>query len=1012
MKFTILIALLCSSIVIYSQNNPTIAVCFGLQVVCATGPILNLCVDIKVDQAYPFVSQINNYEIEWGDGSPNTSINVVGGQVPPSQHHDYNLSLFYGTCQVDKKYTIILYTNHSVPSTPQANSAFILTIKNPPKANLTVSNQVLCVGSSTLFTDNSCPTGFYDSNWNFGDGTILNDTLSASHTYLAAGTYTVTHSVTNNCGTDTKTETITVLNLPIADIKIDSGALSGNPPVVCLGGTGIVKLDAGISLNETSYIWSVTPATGWQWWPQPLPPLPPFVPSGPIARIKFTQPGLYTIKIIVNNGCNMPSEKTIVIKVVNAPQLSLNPQPDGCLGISYTPSPFSSDATYTINGVVQSSFPAALGLTPTPYIIVATLSNECGMQVRRDTFTLNTPQNVIINTPASNLTVCTGSAPITLTATPAGGIWSGQFISQSGGNTVFTPPNSPGVYTLKYTRGTGNCERSDEVVITVEQSYNLQLAQQADGCISLTYSPTPLDANVQYTINGVVQSSFPVSLPVSNNPYIISAAVTNTCGTKLLSDTFMVVAPVTVNIQSPGQDTILCQNSAPVPLFANPPGGIWQGPNISGGPGNAVFNSTMIGTFSLVYVRGTGNCERRDTVQIRVEAAYNLQLNPQSDDCTSLVYAPVPNDPNIQYTLNGMAQTQWPVTLTTSNNPNIVTASVTNACGTKMLSDTFLVVAPQTVSILSPAQDTIVCQNTAPLPLSSDLQGGNWQGQNISGPAGNQVFNPTSPGIFPIIYIRGSGNCERRDTVVIEVEEAYNLQLVPQPDDCISLSYTPVPNDPNVVYTLNGIPQTQFPQSLLVSAGPYIITATHVNVCGTKVLTDTFLILTPTNVKILAPNDTIVCQNSGALTLSAEPSGGTWQGQNISGTVFNPAAGGNFPVIYIRGNGNCEKRDTTQIEVIAVNIDAGTDRAVCVADASFVLTNFNPATGGTWTGMGITNPAGNFDPGTAGTGAHILTYGFVDPILGCTFKDSMIVTVNPMPESDFASSPHHRSHSQ
>lgn len=851
MKYSILVAFLCSFSVCYSQsnNNPTIAICNGNQYICATDVMLQICVTIKVEPSYPNISVIDKFEIDWGDGSPKTT--VTGSTNPANQTHVYNLTGFYNTCTESKEYTIKLLTIHTNNTPLPANSSFTLTILNPPKADLEIATPVLCVGASTTITDNSCPSGFTNSNWNFGDGMSQNGVLSTSHTYNTAGTYTVTHSITNTCGTDTETATVSVLNLPVASIQVDSGALSGTPAVVCLGGGGLVRLDASSSLNATSFMWSVTPSSGWEWWPQPLPPLPPFVPTGSKARIKFTQSGTYTIKVKVNNGCDMPSEKTIEIKVVNAPQLNLNPQPDGCQDISYSPSPYSADVTYTINGMSQSSFPVSLPISPNPYIVMASLSNECGMQVRRDTFNLSAPQNVMITAPASNLTVCTSSTPLNLAANPVGGSWSGQFISQSGGNFIFTPPNTPGVYTIKYTRGVGNCERSDDVVVTVEQAYNLQLSPQADGCNFISYSPSPLDSNVQYTINGMAQTTFPVNLSVSNNPYIVAASVTNTCGTKLLTDTFFVMAPVDVTIQSPSHDTVICKNTSPLPLLAN-------------------------------------------------------------------------------------------------------------------------------------------------------LPGGNWQGQFISGPVGNQVFSPNAAGVYPIIYIRGIGTCERRDTVLIKVEEAYNLQLVPQPDDCITLSYSPSPNDPNVSYTLNGSPQAQFPQTLGVSAMPYVVTATHVNVCGIKVLTDTFMVLAPTSVQIRTPNDTLVCQNSGALTLSAEPPGGNWLGQSISGTIFNPAAGGVFPIIYTRGNGNCEKRDTTMIEVIAVDIQAGADRAVCLEDSPFALTNFNPASGGIWAGTGISNPSGTFNPGLAGVGTHVLTYNFVDPVLSCTFRDSMIMTVNPMPGSAFA----------
>lgn len=845
MKNLLLYIFLLASTILNAQNNnnPTIAVCNGNQYVCATGIMSQICVNIIVDPTYPNASFIDSFEIRWGDGSPNTW--VLGSLNPPSQTHTYDLTGFYGTCTRFKEYDIKLLTHHTNGDLP-ANNSFTLTFINPPQAKINISDPVICLGQSVTISDNSCPTGFTNPDWDLGDGTIWDDVLSMSHTYMAAGTYTITHTVSNQCGNDSETATVSVINEPVADVKIDSGGLSGIPPVVCLGGGGLVKLNAQISQFETSYMWSVSPGSGWQWWPLPIP-----APTGPFPRIQFTQPGTYTITVKVNNDCDMPDEKSIQIKVVDAPQLNLNGQPDGCLPISYSPVPFSAAATYTINGVVQSSFPVSLPIAPTPYIVEATLSNECGMQIRHDTFSLTAPQDVSITNPASNLTVCTGSAPIILEAAPAGGNWSGQHISQSGGNTVFTPPNAPGVFTLKYTRGTGNCERSDDITITVEQSYNLQLAPQPDACVSLNYSPNPNDPNVQYSINGVIQTSFPINLAVSPTPYMIEATVTNVCGTKLLQDTFWVIDPVAVSIAHPVQDTVVCQNTGVITLNANPTGGIWQG-------------------------------------------------------------------------------------------------------------------------------------------------------QFISGPPGAEVFTPSNPGVFPLIYIRGQGNCERRDTISVTVEAAYNLQLIPQPDDCISLQYSPNPLDPNVTYTLNNAPISQFPVALTESLTPFHISASYTNVCGTTTLTDTFQILSPTPVDILAPLDTTICQFSDPLPLTSTPDGGTWIGVNVSGTNFIPNIGGVFDIIYSRGTGNCEQQDTVVIEVIAVNIEAGPADSTCLDDSPLALTGFSPASGGVWTGTGIANPSGQFDPGTAGTGSHVLSYTFVDPVLGCTFRDSLVMTVHPMPESAFA----------
>ena len=48
--------------------------------------------------------------------------------------------------------------------------------------------------------------------------------------------------------------------------------------------------------------------------------------------------------------------------------------------------------------------------------------------------------------------------------------------------------------------------------------------------------------------------------------------------------------------------------------------------------------------------------------------------------------------------------------------------------------------------------------------------------------------------------------------------------------------------------------------------------------------------------------------------------------------------------------------------------------------------------GGSWSGAGITNPVGGFDPGAVGEGFHTVLYTYTDGN-GCTSVDSMGVTV-------------------
>jgi len=55
--------------------------------------------------------------------------------------------------------------------------------------------------------------------------------------------------------------------------------------------------------------------------------------------------------------------------------------------------------------------------------------------------------------------------------------------------------------------------------------------------------------------------------------------------------------------------------------------------------------------------------------------------------------------------------------------------------------------------------------------------------------------------------------------------------------------------------------------------------------------------------------------------------------------------------------------------------------------------------GGTWSGTGITDPSGIFEPSTAGVGTHTLTYVHTQ---GCGGSNTMEVTVNAVPDSDFS----------
>jgi hypothetical protein len=128
-----------------------------------------------------------------------------------------------------------------------------------------------------------------------------------------------------------------------------------------------------------------------------------------------------------------------------------------------------------------------------------------------------------------------------------------------------------------------------------------------------------------------------------------------------------------------------------------------------------------------------------------------------------------------------------------------------------------------------------------------------------------------------------------------------------------------------------------------------------------------------------------VCINAPLVTLSGgSPAGGTYSGTGVSAGNFDPITAGpgshSISYIYVDVNG-CSAGASQPISVNNLpTVALGTYANVCVTEAAFTLTGGTPA-GGFYSGSGVT--AGSFDPATAGTGTHTITYTFTDSS-GCT----------------------------
>lgn len=639
LAFNFSLIFLFTPLTLSSQNtNPVIGVCTGKQFICARDTFTDLCVDIIVNQNYPNIDIIKEFEITWGDGSPKTI--VPGSKNPPRQMHRYDVKDLFRSCNYDKTFDVKLITKHTDPAVFQTNSIFELTIINAPKPDFTILPNPACVGDEIRVRDGNCPNeGQTLSSWDFGDGMIKTG-ASAMFTYQTVGKQNIRHCVGNVCDTACRVTMVEVLDLPKAKAVVDSGAVAGtnNPYIVCLGGGGVVRLNGLMSDNETTYDWDILPPTGWKWIGTPS-----VASASGITRLQLLQKGDYTVTLTVSNPCGKKDEIKLTLRAIEAVALSLTPQPDECTPLQYTPKPYNKDATYTINGVPQSTFPITLPLSNDPYRIQATLMNECGTQRLPDTFWIRPAVPAAISTPAA--VRCVGGDTIVLAATPNGGTWSGApgMISTAGGQTRFIPSKA-GVFDLKYTvNPNSTCESKDTVRMTVEEAYPLALQQPDDGCISVQYTPMPFDAQVQYAVNGTPQTTFPVLLEAGKGPFTVTATAKNACPEVVKRVTFDVLRPVDVSINAPS-DTTVCSGTAALPLMASDTVGKWRpDPNLIVINGQVHFDPKTPGTFSPIFERGKGDCRRADTLHIRVEPGDGVKVGPDLYVCNTETSLNLPN---------------------------------------------------------------------------------------------------------------------------------------------------------------------------------------------------------------------------------------------------------------------------------------------------------------------------------------------------------------------------------
>lgn len=686
-----------------------------------------------------------------------------------------------------------------------------IIVKRKPQATASTAPAAICTGQSITpsSTANACAGTISTYAWSFPSGNPASSNIPnpTPITYSTAGNFTVSLSVTNECGTTTATAPISVQNAPTANAGADQNYCSGD------------SLQIGaITVAGNTYSWS--PATG----------LSSTTISNP--TVTLTASGTTTVTqtyiVTVTNTAGCSKSDTTVVTVFPPATVNAGPSVTLCNTNSATLAGTFGGSTTSVTWTSNNggTFSNVNSLTPTytptissgTVLLTATTNDPTGTcPAVNDTMTITVVQPPIANAGVDSA-FCSGSN-ISIGAPSQPGYaynWSPatELSSSTVANPIVTLTNNGGIpisqtYTL-ITSATG-CSDTDQVVISIYPPATVNAGTVPNICygdsVQLNGSISGAATSATWTSsNGTFTNT--TNLNTFFHPTITSGTATIT----LTSNDPVGPCPVatsntsaTINsipVIAPTPDQTVCGNVATNAIaFTSSVGGTtfaWSGTStsgITGFPTNgtsssiASFNpnnpSDTVGTITYIVTPTANGCAGiPDTFNIAVKPQPNIAPIPPQIVCsnqptTSVLFtstlanttynwssSPVSNvtgntpsglDSIPSQTLINSGTTNGTATYTVTPTANGCTGTPTNFSVTVYPIPTINTIAPQ--NICSGAQTTTVS-------LTSPVAGTTyaWTSTATTGVNGNML---SGNGIIPIQTMTYTGTTQGTATYTI-----------------------------------------------------------------------------------------------------------------------------------------------------------------------------------------------------------------------------------------------------
>ena len=832
----------------------------------------------------------------------------------------------------------------------------VLHVDTSPSVSMTSLSNV-CVTTASVVLSGGTPAGGTFSGPGVAFGSFFPSFAGG------AGTYTITYTYTDATGCDgSATESITVE---------PNFTISFNPNTSFCEGAAVDTLSA-------------TPLGG--------------TFSGPGVTGNLFNPvtagvGSHNIQYNYANFCK--SDSSIKTVVVNAgPTVTMVAISDRCFASDTLALTQGSPVggTYSGPGVVSGNFISSVAGVGTHSIkYIYTDGSSCTDSATTN-ITVDPQPSVSL---ASLSPVCADASPFNIGGnSPIGGTFSGTGMTGSSFN-----PTTAGVgthpITYSYTDGNG-CTDSASQNQVVNALPIVTFGALSDVCenaglVALTQgSPS----GGTYSGSGVTGNNFN---PAAAGMGTTTLTYTYTDGNSCSDDSTSNITVDSIPNVTLGAIASLCEGSTSIGLSTgSPAGGTYFGTGVSG----TTFNPSTAGagTHTISYAFSDGNsCSDTATTSVTVFGQPSVSLASLSPVCADASAFNIGGNSPLGGTFSGTGMTGSnfnPSTAGVGSHPITYTFTDGNGC-TDSASQNQVVNALPTVTFGALSD---VCLNGGLLALTQGSPtGGTYSGTGVSG----SNFNPAAAGVgtTTITYSYTDGNsCSDNATSNITVDPLPNVTLgaiasLCEGSNAITLT-TGSPVGGN--YFGTGVSGTTF-NPTTAGAGTHTISYAFSdgNSCSDTTTTSVVVFGQPSvTLSTLSP----VCADASPFTIGGNsPAGGTFSGNGLTGSSFNPATAGvgTHPITYTYtdGNGCTDSASQNQVVDSVPVVTFSAIPSVCENNGLVSLTQGSPS-GGTYSGTGVSG--NNFNPTTSGAGTFTLTYSFTDGN-SCSSSDTEDITVDTLP---------------